>query len=169
MTLERGNGERHGQIGLTGTGRTQAKRDGMRADGIHVALLAKRFGANDTAAIRKQHIIAKRCSLVLTVAQDGQAARDIVGRQCASGGRLAKSMLEKARHELDLVRVAAHGDTVATGDHVSANQALELTKDAVAGAQNARGVNTLGNGKSNLRGFHEPPCVHGPSRNHRLR
>ena len=169
VTLERGDGERHGQIGLTGTGRTQAKRDGMRADGIHIAFLTERLGANDATAIRKQHVIAKRRRLVFTVAQDGQAARDIVGRQRASGRRLAKSMLEKARHELDLVRVTAHGDTVATGDHVSANQALELTKDAVAGAQNARGVNTLGNGKSNLRGFHEPPCVHGPSRNHRLR
>ena len=169
VTLERGNGERHGQIGLTGTGGTKAKRDGMRADGIHVALLAERLGANGTTAIRKQHIIAKRRSLVLTVAQYGQAARDIVGRQCASGGRFAKSMLEKTRHELDLVRVTAHGDTVATGDHMGANQALERTKDAVTGTQNARRVNTLGNGKSNLRGFHEPPCVHGPSRNHRLR
>ena len=169
MTLERGNGERHGQIGLTSTGRTQAKRDGMRADGIHVALLAERLGANGATAIRKQHIIAKRRSLVLTVAQDGQAARDIVGRQCASGSRLAKSMLKKASHELDLVRVTAHGDAVATGDHVGANQALQRTKDAVAGTQNARGVNSPRNGKSNLRGFHEPPCVHGPSRNHRLR
>lgn len=88
----------------------------MRADGIHIALLAERLGANDATAIRKQHIIAKRRSLVLTVAQDGQAARDIVGRQRASGGRLTKSMLEKARHELDLVRVTAHGDAVATGD-----------------------------------------------------
>ena len=169
MTLERGNGERHGQIGLTGAGRTQAKRDGMRADGIHIALLAERLGANDAAAIRKQHVIAKRRSLVLTVAQDGQAARDIVGRQRAPGGRLAKSMFEKTRHEFDLIRVTAHGDAIATGDHMGANQALERTKDAVAGAQNARGINSLGNGKSNLRGFHEPPCAHGPSRNHRLR
>ena len=29
VTLECGNSERHGQIGLTGTGRTQAKRDGI--------------------------------------------------------------------------------------------------------------------------------------------
>ena len=141
----------------------------MRADGIHIALLPERLGANDAAAIRKQHVIAKRRSLVLTVAQDDQAARDIVGRQRAPGGRLAKSVLEKARHEFDLVRVAAHGDAIATGDHMGANQALKRTKDAVAGAQNARGINSLGNGKSNLRGFHEPPCVHGPSRNHRLR
>ena len=141
----------------------------MRADGIHIALLTERLGANGTTAIRKQHIIAKRRSPVLTVAQDGQAARDIVDRQRPSGGSLAKSMLEKAHHELDLVRVTAHGDTVATGDHVGANQALERTKDAVAGTQNARGINSIGNGKSNLRGFHEPPCVHGPSRNHRLR
>ena len=169
MALERGNGERHGQIGLTGAGRTQAKRDGMRADGIHIALLAQRLGANGTAAIRKQHVIAKRRSLVLTVAQDGQAARDIVGRQCAPGGRLAKSMLEKARHELNLIRVTAHGDAVTTGNHVGANQALERAQNAVTSAQHTRGVNSLGNGKSNLRGFHEPPCVHGPSRNHRLR
>ena len=106
---------------------------------------------------------------MLSIAQDSQATRDIVGRQRASGSRLAKSMLKKAHHELDLIRVTAHGDTVATGDHVGANQALERTKDAVAGAQNARGINPLGNGKSNLRGFHEPPCAHGPSRNHRLR
>ena len=106
---------------------------------------------------------------MLAVAQDGQATRDIVGRQGTTGRRLAKSMFEKASHELDLVRVAAHRDPIATGDHVSANQTLERTKDAVAGAQNARGINPLGNGKSNLRGFHEPPCVHGPSRNHRLR
>ena len=99
----------------------------MRANGIHVALLAERLGANDATAIRKQHIIAKRCSIMLTVAQDGQAARDIVARQCASGGRLAKSMLEKARHELDLVRVTAHGDAVTTGDYVGASQALERT------------------------------------------
>ena len=169
VTLERGNGERHGQIGLTGTGRTQAKGDGMRANGIHIALLPKRLGTNDAAAIRKQHVIAKRRSLVLTVAQDGQAARDIVGRQRAPGGRLAKSMFEKTRHEFDLIRVTAHGDAIATGDHMGAHQVLECTKDAVAGAQNARGVDTLGNGKSNLRGFHEPPCAHGPSRNHRLR
>ena len=169
VTLERGNGERHGQIGLTGTGWTQAKGDGMRANGIHVALLPERLGTNDAAAIRKQHVIAKRRSLVLTVAQDGQAARDIVGRQRAPGGRLAKSMFEKTRHEFDLIRVTAHGDAIATGDHMGANQALERTKDAVAGAQNARGINSLGNGKSNLRGFHEPPCAHGPSRNHRLR
>ena len=141
----------------------------MRADGIHVALLAERLGANNATAIRKQHIIAKRCGIMLTVAQDGQAARDIVARQCASGGRLAKGMFEKTRHEFDLIRVTAHGDAIATGDHMGANQVLECTKDAVAGAQNARGVDTLGNGKSNLRGFHEPPCAHGPSRNHRLR
>ena len=169
MALERGNGERHGQIGLTGTGRTQAKGDGMRANGIHIALLPKRLGTNDATAIRKQHVIAKRCGLMLAVAQDGQATRDIVGRQGTTGRRLAKSMFEKASHELDLVRVAAHGDPIATGDHVSANQALERTKDAVAGAQNTRGINSLGNGKSNLRGFHGPPCAHGPSRNHRLR
>ena len=137
VTLERGNGERHGQIGLTGTGRTQAKGDGMRANGIHVALLPERLGTNDAAAIRKQHVIAKRRSLVLTVAQDGQAARDIVGRQRAPGGRLAKSVFEKTRHEFDLVRVTAHGDAIATGDHMGANQALERTKDTVAGAQNA--------------------------------
>ena len=169
MALERGNGERHGQIGLTGTGRTQAKGDGMRANGIHIALLPERLGANDATAIRKQHVIAKRRSLVLTIAQDGQAARDIVGRQGTTGRRLAKSMFEKASHEFDLVRVTAHGDAIATGDHMGANQALECTKDAVAGAQNARGINSLGNSKSNLRGFHGPPCAHGPSRNHRLR
>ena len=169
VTLERGNGERHGQIGLTGTGRTQAKGDGMQANGIHIALLPERLGTNDTAAIRKQHVIAKRRSLVLTVAQNGQTARDIVGRKRAPGSSLTKGMFEKTHHEFDLVRVAAHGDAIATGDHVSANQALEHAKDAVAGAQNARGINSLGNGKSNLRGFHEPPCVHGPSRNHRLR
>ena len=99
--------------------------------------MAERFGANDTAAIRKQHVIAKRRSLVLTVAQDDQAARDIVGRQRAPGGRLAKSVFEKTRHEFDLVRVTAHGDAIATGDHMGANQALERTKDTVAGAQNA--------------------------------
>ena len=106
---------------------------------------------------------------MLAVAQDRQASRDIVGRQRAPGGRLAKSMLEKARHELDLVRIAAHGNAVTAGNHLGAHQVLECTKGAIAGAQNARGVDTLGNGKSNLRGFHEPPCVHGPSRNHRLR
>ena len=127
MALERGNGERHSQIGLTGTGRTQAKCDGMRANGIHITLLPECLGTNDAAAIRKQHVIAKRRSFVLTVAQDGQAARDIVGRQRAPGGRLAKSMFEKARHELDLVRVTAHGDAVTTGDYVGANQALERT------------------------------------------
>ena len=121
MTLERGNGERHSQIGLTGTGRTQAKRDGMRADGIHIALLPERLGANDAAAIRKQHVIAKRRSLVLTVAQDGQAARDIVGRKRAPGSSLTKGMFEKTRDQFDLVRVTAHGDAVATGDHVGAN------------------------------------------------
>ena len=51
VALERGNGERHGQIGLTGTGRTQAKGDGMRANGIHIALLPKRLGTNDTTAV----------------------------------------------------------------------------------------------------------------------
>ena len=51
MALERGNGERHGQIGLTGTGRTQAKGDGMRANGIHIALLPKRLGTNGTTAV----------------------------------------------------------------------------------------------------------------------
>ena len=106
---------------------------------------------------------------MLAVAQNGQTARDIIGRQCASGGRLAKSMLEKTRHKLDLVRIAAHGNAVTAGNHMGAHQVLERTKDAIAGAQNARGIDTLGNGKSNLRGFHEPPCVHGPSRNHRLR
>ena len=111
----------------------------MRANGIHIALLAERFGANGTTAIRKQHVIAKRRSLVLTVAQNGQTARDIVGRKRAPGSSLTKGMFEKTRHEFDLIRVTAHGDAIATGDHMGANQVLECTKDAVAGAQNARG------------------------------
>ena len=169
MAFERGDGERHGQIGLTGAGRTQAKRDGMRADGIHIALLTERLGADDAAAIRQQHVVAQRRGIMLAVAQDGQTARDIVGRKCAAGSRLAKGMFEKTRHQLDLVWIAAQGNAIAAGNHVGAHQILECTEDAVAGTQNARGVNPLGNGKSNLRGFHEPPCVHGPSRNHRLR
>lgn len=52
--------------------------------------------------------------------------------------------VRKTRHEFDLIRVTAHGDAIATGDHVSANQALERTKDAVAGAQNTRGINSSG-------------------------
>ena len=51
MALERGDGERHGQIGLTGTGRTQAKGDGMRADSIHIALLPERLGTNGATAV----------------------------------------------------------------------------------------------------------------------
>ena len=106
---------------------------------------------------------------MLAVAQNGQTARDIIGRKGAPGSSLTKGMFEKTRDQLDLVRIAAHGNAVTAGNHMGAHGVLECTKDAVAGAQNARGVDTLGNGKSNLRGFHEPPCVHEPSRNHRLR
>ena len=77
--------------------------------------------------------------------KNGQAARDIIGRKRAPRGSLAKGMFEKTRDQFDLVRVAAHGNAIATGDHMGANQVLECTKDAVAGAQNARGINSLGN------------------------
>ena len=106
---------------------------------------------------------------MLAVAQNGKTARDIIGRKRTPGSSLTKGVFEKTRDQLDLVRIAAHGNAITAGDHMGAHQVLERTKDAVAGAQNARGFDTLGNGKSNLRGFHEPPCVHGPSRNHRLR
>ena len=141
----------------------------MRADGVNIALLAERLGTNDAAAIRKQHVIAKRRSVVLTIAQDSQATRDVVGRQRATGSRLTKSVFEKTRHEFYLVRVAAHGNLVTARNHMGANQVFDRAKDSVAGAQDARGVNPLGNGKSNLRGFHGPPCEHGLSRNRRLR
>ena len=169
MALERGDGECHSQIGFTGTGGTEAKRDGMRANGIHVALLAERLGADDATAIRQQHVIAQRRGIMLAVAQNGQTTRDVFGRKRAPGSSLTKGMLEKTRDQLNLVRIAAHGNAVTAGNHMGAHQVLECTKGAIAGAQNARGVDTLGNDKSNLRGFHEPPCVHGPSRNHRLR
>ena len=52
MALERGDGERHGQIGFTGTGGTEAKRNGRRANGINIALLTERFGPDDATAIR---------------------------------------------------------------------------------------------------------------------
>ncbi len=167
MTLERGNGERHGQIGLTGTGGTKAKRDGMRADGIHVALLAERLGANGTTAIRStsSRSDVASCSPSRKTARQRETSSADSVRPAAASRKYGR----KNAPRVDLVRVTAHGDAVATDDHMGTNQTLECTKDTVAGAQNARGVNTLGNGKSNLRGFHEPPCVHGPSRNHRLR
>ena len=146
VTFERRHGERHGKIGLAGAGGTQTKRDGMRANGIHITLLTKRLGTNGATAIREQHVIAQRRGVVLTVAQYGQAARDILGRKRAPGGRLAKSMLEKPRDQLDLVRVTAHGNLVAASNHMGANEALERTKHAVACAQHARWVNPLGNG-----------------------
>ncbi len=169
MTLERGNGERHGQIGLTGTGGTQAKGDGMRADGVNIAFLAERLGTNNAAAIRQQHVIAQRRGITLSIAQDSQATRDIVGRQRASGSRLAKSMLKKRTTSSTSSGSPLTAILSPRATTWARTEALERTKDAVAGAQNARGINPLGNGKFNLRGFHEPPCAHGPSRNHRLR
>ena len=121
MALECSNGERHGQIGLTGTGGTKAKRNGMRADGIHIALLTERLGADDAAAIRQQYVIAQRRRIMLTIAQDGKATRDIVGRKRAAGSRLAKGVFEKARDQLDLVRIAAHGNAIAAGNHMGAH------------------------------------------------
>ena len=109
----------------------------MRADGVNIALLAECLGTNDAASIRKQHVIAQRRGIVLSIAQDSQATRDVVGRQRATGSRLAKSVFEKTRHEFDLVRVAAHGDLVTARNHMGANQAFDCAKNSVAGPQNA--------------------------------
>ncbi|MFQ7391952.1 MAG: hypothetical protein ACLRM9_00445 [Collinsella aerofaciens] len=58
---------------------------------------------------------------MLAVAQNSQAARDVVSRKRAAGSRLAKGMFEKARHQLDLVRIAAHGNAIAAGNRMGAH------------------------------------------------
>ena len=59
LALERGHGHGHGEVGLAGAGRPDAERDGVRADGVHVALLAGGLRTDGTSAIREQDVFAQ--------------------------------------------------------------------------------------------------------------
>ena len=60
LALERGDGHRHGKVGLPRSRRPDAEGDRRRADGVDVALLPRRLRPDRTTSIREQDVLAQR-------------------------------------------------------------------------------------------------------------
>ena len=156
--LEGGHRHGHREVGLAGAGRPQAKGDGVSADGVHVALLAGRLGADGAAAEGEQDVVARerdaRGAVADLVHDDVHLARR-GGPPPASTRRMRR---EKTEVSWSTTSAGPDTLTVLPPDRDQGVEGgLDAPEQGVGRAHQHGGIDRVGDGEAYLRWLHVPP------------
>ena len=150
LALERSHGHGHGEVRLAGARGPDAERDGMLADGVDVALLARRLRTDGPAAVRELVVLAPRLRAELGRAQQVDGVPHVLERRLAAAFHELDEIREQRRERLHLQRIADELDRVAANRDPRGERILHDMEDLVRRADDERHVHASGGREGDL-------------------
>ena len=138
LALKRGDGHRHGEIGLACSCGAKPERDGVGADGVDVALLAGRFRPDGSPAEREENILAQRLGREFRAAEKLDRAQGVLGGHFLAPFRNLDEVGEKCRKRLHFALIACEDDGVAPHGDVRLKGGFDDPQRRVRGADDKR-------------------------------